>query len=362
MKLLITGICGFVGSTLTKALRESFPDIEIVGIDNLSRSGAWLNRESLIVLGIQVIHGDVRCESDLSSIGPVDWVIDAAANPSVMAGVDGVASSRQLVEHNLVGTINLLEYCKRHSAGFILLSTSRVYSLEPLAALQVEARDEAFVPTDANVITGLSAHGIAETFSTAPPVSLYGATKVASEQLALEYGNAFDFPVWINRCGVLAGAGQFGKPDQGIFAFWLHSWFEQKPLRYIGFGGAGHQVRDCLHPRDLVPLLVKQMHHGSGQPRSLLAGVSSRVYNVSGGIESARSLAQLSQWCSQRWLPQTVVGTDETRPFDLPWVVLDSRRARVDWAWQPTVNVNEILVEIGEFACQNPEWMNVSTK
>ena len=41
--------------------------------------------------------------------------------------------------------------------------------------------------------------------------------------LILEYGECFGFPVWINRCGVLAGAGQFGKADQGIFS--LDSFF-----------------------------------------------------------------------------------------------------------------------------------------
>ena len=55
----------------------------------------------------------------------------------MLAGVDGRTSSRQLIEHNLNGTVNLLEYCKRHRAGFILLSTSRVYSITALAGLQV---------------------------------------------------------------------------------------------------------------------------------------------------------------------------------------------------------------------------------
>jgi len=57
--------------------------------------------------------------------------------------------------------------------------------------------------------------------STQAPISLYGSTKLACEVLALECGEAFGFPVWVNRCGVLAGAGQFGTPDQGIFAFWV---------------------------------------------------------------------------------------------------------------------------------------------
>ena len=86
-------------------------------------------------------------------------------------------------------------------------------------------------------------------FSTAAPVSLYGATKLASEIMALEYGGAFDFPVWITRCGVLAGAGQFGTPAQGIFAFWVNAHLRRRPLRYIGFNGTGYQARDAFHPQ-----------------------------------------------------------------------------------------------------------------
>jgi CDP-paratose 2-epimerase len=43
--------------------------------------------------------------------------------------------------------------------------------------------------------------------------------------------------VHINRCGVLAGAGQFGKADQGIFSFWIHSYRARRPMKYIGFEG-----------------------------------------------------------------------------------------------------------------------------
>jgi CDP-paratose 2-epimerase len=88
---------------------------------------------------------------------------------------------------------------------------------------------------------------------------LYGCTKLVSEKLALEYGETFDIPVWINRCGVLSGPGQFGRADQGIFSFWIRSYSAKRPLSYIGFGGEGYQVRDCLHPRDLLPLLRQQM-------------------------------------------------------------------------------------------------------
>jgi CDP-paratose 2-epimerase len=366
LKLLITGACGFVGSTLTEALLEHSSSLEITGIDNFSRNGSWLNRDKLIARGVNLIHGDIRNAADLEALGPFDWVIDAAANPSVLAGVDGKSSSRQLVEHNLGGTINLLEACKRWNAGFILLSTSRVYSIPPLAGLAVEVKDHAYTPILDGSLPGISERGISEEFSTAPPVSLYGSTKLASETLALEYGEAFDFPVWINRCGVMAGAGQFGKPDQGIFAFWIHSWREGRPLKYIGFDGMGHQVRDCLHPRDLAPLVLKQT-----DPQS--SPSTPRTINVSGGIESAMSLRQLSDWCEERFPdsetprhPQSDLPTEcpdaspPVRHFDLPWVVLDSADASTKWDWIPEINTLTILNEIADFSEKAPGWITAS--
>src|SRR5690348_10841527 len=146
MKLLITGIGGFVGSALARELKQRVENLDIVGLDNLSRPGSEQNRRALSREKVRFFHGDIRNWSDLEALPKVDWVIDAAANPSVLAGISGQTSSRQLVEHNLTGTINLLEFCKREKAGFILLSTSRVYSLAHLASLPVDVKENAFVP------------------------------------------------------------------------------------------------------------------------------------------------------------------------------------------------------------------------
>jgi CDP-paratose 2-epimerase len=354
VKILISGICGFAGSTIATRLKERLTGAEIFGFDNFIRPGSELNRRALKCLGIRVQHGDARSAADVAGLAAADWVIDAAANPSVLAGVDGQTSSRQLVEHNLYGTINLLEYCKAHTAGFILLSTSRVYAIKPLADLKVKPVLNAFKPDRrAKLPKGISAAGVAEEFSTAAPVSLYGSSKLASESIALEYGDTFDFPVWINRCGVLAGAGQFGRPDQGIFSYWINSWLRQRPLKYIGFGGKGYQVRDCLHPRDLVSLLVKQM--------GTAAGKRPRIVNVSGGAKSAMSLAQLSDWCGQRFGPGKVQPDRAPRRFDIPWLVLNSALASKIWKWQPETPVESILDEIARHAESHPDWLDLST-
>lgn len=354
MRILITGICGFVGSTLAKALRQHSASYEIFGIDNLSRSGSWLNKAPLQAMGIRVFHGDIRIASDVDALPKADWVIDAAANPSVLAGVDGKTSSFQLVQHNLQGTINLLEYCKRHSAGFVLLSTSRVYSIPGISTLDVFEKEGAFYPEPTQSFpVGITTEGVSELYSTAPPVSLYGSTKVASEHLALEYGETFDFPVWINRCGVMAGAGQFGHPGQGIFAFWIHSFREKRPLKYIGFGGNGYQVRDCLHPQDLVPLLEQQF----AEP---LATAKPRTINLSGGVRNSMSLRQLSEWCEQRFGANTVVQTNTERPFDIAWMVLDAAKAKQVWGWQPQTAIDEVLTGIADFAETQADWCQLS--
>lgn len=347
-------MCGFAGSSIARHLIESSADNKVLGIDNLARHGSEINRGQLAKLGVDLRHGDLRLASDLNGLAQVDWVIDAAALPSVLSGVDGNISSLQLVQHNLFGTINLLEYCKRHQAGFVMLSTSRVYSIDALASLSLVQRDGAFqLDISKTQCETVSARGITERFATTAPVSLYGATKLASETMAKEYGHAFRFPVLINRCGVLAGAGQFGRPDQGIFTFWLHSHRYRQPLKYIGFGGQGHQVRDCLNIRDLARLVTKQIRATD------LDHLPSTVH-VSGGAESAISLRQLTGWCDDRFGKYAIQSTDEARPFDLPWVVLDSALANQTWNWRPEISLQETLEEIAAHADANPNWLELS--
>lgn len=353
MKVLISGICGFVGSTLARYLVDQDSTIEVAGFDNFIRAGSELNRRSLQAIGVGVTHADLRSQSDVEALPSADWVIDAAANASVLAGVDGRTSSRQIVEHNLLGTVQLLEYCKAHRAGFVLLSTSRVYSIPALAALPMRVEKEAFtLDENAAVLAGVSSAGLTEDFSTAAPVSLYGTTKLCSEQLALEYGEAFHLPVRINRCGVLAGAGQFGRADQGIFSFWIHSWLRRRALKYIGFGGSGYQVRDCLHPHDLARLVLIQLRDPDRRVP--------RVQHAAGGVERALSLKQLSQWCEHRFASHIVAEEKTDRAFDIPWMIMDSSAARRDWGWVPEIPLGAILQEIASHAEANPDWLDIS--
>jgi CDP-paratose 2-epimerase len=353
MRVLITGVCGFVGSSLAQGLLERREGISILGIDNLMRPGSELNRARLGALGVAMTHGDIRLPSDLESLPAVDWVIDAAANPSILAGLQTGFSSRQLIEHNLGSVVNVLEYCKAHQAGLLLMSTSRLFSIRALTSLPLRTTGDAFcLDETAELPPGISGHGIGVDFSTDAPISLYGSTKLAAEVLALEYADAFDFPVWINRCGVLAGAGQFGTPDQGVFSYWIHAHARRRPLRFIGFDGTGKQTRDVFHPRDLTRLVDAQINCGSSGGQ--------RIYCAGGGRSNAISLAQLTAWCDQRFSPHTPTADPNPRRYDIPWVVMDSRDAERDFGWRVEFPLAGILEEIAEHAGSHPNWLETS--
>ncbi|HEX8531260.1 MAG TPA: NAD-dependent epimerase/dehydratase family protein [Cytophagales bacterium] len=345
MKILITGICGFVGSSLAAFFSQHAEGVELVGIDNLSRRGSESNLAALKALGCRFIHGDIRAREDVDELPAVDWIIDCAANPSVLAGVNG--GTAQLISHNLNGTLHLLEKCRRDKSGFVLLSTSRVYSIEALNQVPLRAAGGRFeVDSAREKPTGFSEAGVTESFPTSAPISLYGATKLASEVMALEYAATFDFPVWINRCGVIAGPGQFGRIDQGVFSFWIYQWLLGKPLSFIGFDGSGRQVRDFFSPADLGDLLLRQLRSGMGK--------GPRLYNVGGGAQSALSLQELNAFCADRFgFPKEIIRNASPRPFDIPYYVTDYSLAAQHWGWAPKTDKYALLDQMYTWAVQH---------
>jgi len=349
MRILITGIAGFVGSKMATYFRQALPNATIVGIDNLSRKGSAANLPLLQQLDCTFIQGDISDRNRMESLPVVDWVIDCAANPSVLAGRGN--DSLPLIQDNLIGTIYLLEKCKQDNAGLVLISTSRVYSIQALNSIPLNSNGKAFaIDATRPLPMGVSPKGVTESCPVMAPISLYGATKLASEILALEYHHGFGFPVWINRCGVIAGAGQLGKIDQGIFSYWIYQYLLQKPLKFIGYNGTGWQARDMLHPEDLFKLIWQQIMHPIDN--------APNIVNVGGGIANTLSLAELDSFCKQHIDADKVIeAIGENRAYDIPYYSTDYSLAKQVWNWEPKWNIDTVLEEILIFGQNNLEFI-----
>jgi CDP-paratose 2-epimerase len=344
MNILITGGAGFVGSYLARAFRRSDPGARVVAFDNLRRRGSEVNLPIFRTGGIEFVHGDVRMAADLEDVpGDFDLVVDASAEPSVLAGLSD--SPRYVLETNLHGTINCLELARKRGSAFLLLSTSRVYSIPALKSIRLSESDARLVIADDQVVPGVSTAGISEGFPVDGPRSFYGASKLASELGAQEYAAAYDLKVIIDRCGVIAGPGQFGKVDQGVFTLWVMNHYFKKPLRYTGFGGEGKQVRDLLHPADLYDLVCRQL--------ASISEHSGEVFNVGGGPDVSVSLRELSAICSEL-LGEMPIGSDpETSWVDVPLYISDCAKAQRAFGWKPARDVRVIVTDIIEWVRAN---------
>jgi CDP-paratose 2-epimerase len=145
--------------------------------------------------------------------------------------------------------------------------------------------------------------------------------------------------VVINRCGVIAGPWQFGKVDQGIAVFWLASHMFGNPLKYIGFGGTGKQVRDMMHIDDLTGLVCLQLK----EPAKFANG----VWNAGGGREISVSLLELTEICGRITGKKLPIGSEpETRYADIPVYISDTGKIKTCCGWKAELTVEKIIEDI----------------
>lgn len=347
MNILITGGAGFVGSSLATQFKKHGGSTRVVAFDNLKRRGSELNLPILKSHGIEFVHGDIRNRTDLDSLtDQFDVFIDASAEPSVLAGLGG--SPAYVLETNLTGTLNCLEFARKKAGMFLFLSTSRVYSIDPIKRIKLKEGATRFDVADEQIDAGISPAGIAEGFPIHLSRSFYGASKLASEMVIQEYCAMYGFKALINRCGVIAGPGQFGKVDQGVFTMWVAAHEYGQSLTYKGFGGKGKQVRDLLHPADLYELLRIQI----GKPEKF----TGEIFNAGGSVEGAVSLQEFTKYCQEATGKTIKIAEDpQTSPVDIPYYVSDIGKVKKTFGWSPKRGPREIVGDIHQWLLKDRE-------
>lgn len=349
MKILITGGAGFIGSNFAVEFKRSRKDADVVAFDNLRRRGSELNMQRLKENGVEFVHGDIRNKEDLEGIDKPDVLIECSADPSATAGFR--SNPDYVINTNLFGTVNCLEYARKNDSDFIFLSSSRVYPIKTINSINLIETQTRFMLSDKQNIKGVSSMGISEEFPLAGPRTLYGATKLSSELIMQEYIEMYGMKGIINRCGAITGSWQMGKVDQGVAVLWVAKHHYRQSLDYIGYGGKGKQVRDFLHVKDLYRLIDLQLKNINSH--------NGEIYNVGGGPERSISLIELTGLC-QKYTGNKIPirGIEKNREGDIPIFISDNAKVMKRTGWKPEIGIEQTISEISNWIKSNSEKLN----
>ncbi len=232
MKILITGVAGFIGFHLAKRLISE--NEEVIGVDNLSSYydvNLKLARLKQIedyknFKFIKVDLKDTKYVFSLFEEEKFDYILHMAAQAGVRYSLE---NPYQYIDSNIFATVNLFEAIRKHQIKhFVLASTSSVYG--------------------ANKNIPFSVHHNVD-----HPISLYAATKKSAELISHYYSAIFNIPTTVLRFFTVYGP--WGRPDMALFIF-TKNILEDKPIDVYNYG---KMKRDFTYIDDIVEGVVRVM-------------------------------------------------------------------------------------------------------
>lgn len=341
---IITGSAGLIGSEAVEFFSSKFDTV--IGIDNNMRayffgddgSTEWnQNRLQEQISNYKHYKADIRNFEEIQNIfktynSDIKLIVHAAAQPSH----DWAAREPLTDFHvNATGTLNMLEATRQFcpQAVFIFTSTNKVYGDNPNFLPLVEKETRWELDEKHTYYT----NGIDENMSLDHTKhSVFGASKVAADVMAQEYGKYFQMNVGVFRGGCLTGPKHSGAQLHGFLAYLMKCAITKKP--YTIFGYHGKQVRDNIHSWDLVNLFW----HFYQNPKQ------GEVYNVGGSRYSNCSMIEGIKLC------ETITGnkmnysySDTNRIGDHIWYISDMSKFKnhyPEWTWK--YNMEDILSQM----------------
>ena len=294
--ILVTGSSGLIGSEAVEYFDRH--GHKVFGVDNNMRR-VFFGPPGDTLWNLERLKGatrrflplalDIRDREGVMTLfreNRFDLIIHCAAQPSHDKAADIAILD---FEVNALGTVNLLEAARHHcpESAFIFMSTNKVYGDAPneKPMRETETRYDYSDPADYE--------GIGETCRIDRTMhSLFGASKVAADIYAQEYGRYFKMPVGIFRGGCLTGPSHSGVELHGFLSYLLKVALSGKS--YTVFGYKGKQVRDNIHSFDVV----RAFEEFARNPRA------GEVYNLGGGransISMLEAISRIEELTGQR--------------------------------------------------------------
>ncbi|MFG1395472.1 NAD-dependent epimerase/dehydratase family protein [Roseixanthobacter pseudopolyaromaticivorans] len=225
MRILVTGTAGFIGFHLARLLLRS--GHEIAGVDGLTPYydvTLKRRREGLLLQNAGFQAHEVMLEDTVALHAIADaFQPEAIIHLAAQAGVRySLENPRSYVEANLVGTFNVMELARLHAVKhFMLASTSSVYGANTLMPFVEDERTDY-------------------------PLTLYAATKKATEVMSHSYSHLWNIPTTAFRFFTVYGP--WGRPDMALFKF-TSCMLRGEPIDVYNHG---EMYRDFTYVDDLV--------------------------------------------------------------------------------------------------------------
>jgi CDP-paratose 2-epimerase len=341
-QILVTGSSGLIGSEVCVFFSQQ--GFAVHGVDNNQRAvffgppgdTRWNQKRLAATLKDFTHHElDIRDRAGVlalvKSVKP-DLIVHTAAQPSHDRAA---AIPFDDFDTNAVGTLNFLEAARQAcpESPFIHMSTNKVYGDAPnkIPLKELETRWDYADPAYTN--------GIPETFTIDQSThSLFGASKVAGDILAQEYGRYFNMPTCALRGGCLTGPNHTGVELHGFLSYLVKCNLEGREYRLFGY--KGKQVRDNIHSLDVA----RFMFEFYSAPRC------GEVYNLGGGKNNACSVLEaftLAEKYSGKAMKYTYV--EQNRIGDHICYYSDLRKMRTHFPkWDITRSLEQTMREIVE--------------
>lgn len=330
MNLLVTGGAGFIGSNLINLLIDR-PEIDrLVNMDCLTYAGTLENVEAAAKNPkYRFKKVDIRDPDAVTSVvekNGITHVLHLAAESHVDRSIDGPDA---FVKTNVLGTLHLLDACRRHWAGrtsdrkFVQVSTDEVYgSLGPL--------------------------GLFSETSPYAPSSPYAATKAAGDLLVNSYRCTHRLPVVTTHCS--NNYGPYQHPEK-LIPMVIRKLQSGQPVPIYG---DGQQVRDWLHVDDHLAALWKVLRFGR----------IGETYNIGGRSEST-NVQLVEKICDivdelvldlggscRRWISFVKDRPGHDRRYGV-----DTTKIERELGWKPAWSFDEGIRETVRWYIDHTDWV-----
>lgn len=341
--ILVTGVAGFIGSNLVKAIYNQYDNPVVVGIDSVNDYyDVRLKEERLKSLeqypNFTFIKGNIADKALIDQLF-AEYEFDVVVNLAAQAGVRySITNPSAYIESNIIGFYNILESC-RHSYDdgkqgvqhLVYASSSSVYG----------SNKKVPYSTDDKVDN---------------PVSLYAATKKSNELMAHAYSKLYNIPSTGLRFFTVYGPA--GRPDMAYFGF-TNKLVKGEKIQIFNYGNC---KRDFTYVDDIVEGIIRVMKKAPEKQTGEdgLPVPPYKVYNI--GNNQPENLLDFVTILQEELLRAGVLPQDydfeahkelvPMQPGDVPVTYADTTPLEQDFGFKPSTSLRDGLRAFAEWYAQ----------